>query len=240
LADVPGVRWVAYAGGRAVAVFAPARAAAGRGGAAAVVVILATAALVVLLARRIEGPIRAIASAATAVAGGRFEVRAPVQDGGEISKVAAEFNRMLDQRLESERLLQQVIDAVPAIIHVKDLEGRYRLVNREFERVTGLASREAIGKRDSELFPAERAATVTRQDREALERGGVLFVEESIGPRHYLAGKAALRDPGGSAPRRSISPSASGSRSGSGCCRAACSRSRRRSASGSRASCTTA
>ena len=107
--------------------------------------------------------------------------------------VAAQFS-------ERERLLQQVIDTVPAIIHVKDAEGRYRLVNREFERVTGIPGRDAIGKRDTELFPAAMAATVTKNDREALERNAVLTVEESVNGRHYIAGKAALRGAGGAPP----------------------------------------
>ena len=96
-----------------------------------------------------------------------------------------------------EQLLQQVIDTVPAIIHVKDAEGRYRLVNRQFEKVTGIAAREALGRRDAELFAADIAARVTQNDREALERSGVLFVEESVNGRHYVVGKAALRDGGG-------------------------------------------
>lgn len=193
-AEVPGAPWVVYAGVRSDAVFAEARSSAVRAAGLAVLVILITAVLVGVLAQRIAGPIRAIARTAAQVADGRLELRADTRAGGEIGEVAAEFNRMLDQRLESERRLQQVIDTVPALIHVKDMDGRYRLVNREFENVTGVAARAALGKRDAELFAPELVSVVTQHDAAALERGGVLMVEESVRGRHYIVGKAALRD----------------------------------------------
>jgi two-component system sensor histidine kinase UhpB len=196
-AAVPGTPWVAYAGVRSDAVFEHARSTAWQNAALAVLVILITAVLVVLVSERIGAPIRAIARTARAVADGRLDVRAPASGGGELGAVSAEFNRMLDHRVESERLLQQVIDTVPAIIHVKDLEGRYRLVNREFERVTGV--RDAVGKRDSQLFAAEMVEIITAHDRAALERPGVLLVEESLNERHYIVGKAAMRDADGKA-----------------------------------------
>jgi len=196
-AAVPGVPWVAYAGVRSDAVFAHARSVAWQNAGLAGLVILVTAFLVALMSERIGAPIRTIARTARAVADGRLDVRAPAAAGRELAAVSTEFNRMLDQRVESERLLQQVIDTVPAIIHVKDLEGRYRLVNREFERVTGV--RDAVGKRDSQMFPPELVEIVTAHDRAALERPGTLLVEESVNGRHYIVGKAAMRDADGSA-----------------------------------------
>src|SRR5918992_3689626 len=165
-AEVPGVPWVAYAGVRSDAVFAQARADALRTAAVAGLIILATGALVLLLAGRISRPMGAIGRAVHAVGEGRLEVRAPVTGAREIAQLAAEFNRMLEQRVEHERLLNRVTDSAPAIIHVKDAEGRHRLVNREFERVTGLSREQVIGKRDAELFEPELVAVLTKDDRE--------------------------------------------------------------------------
>jgi PAS domain S-box-containing protein len=196
--EVPGVPWVVYAGVRSDAVFAQARADALRTAAVAGLIILATGALVLLLAGRISRPMGAIGRAVHAVGEGRLEVRAPVTGAREIAQLAAEFNRMLEQRVEHERLLNRVTDSAPAIIHVKDAEGRHRLVNREFERVTGLSREQVIGKRDAELFEPELVAMVTKHDREALLGSGVLVVEETVtrsgATRHYVAGKASLRD----------------------------------------------
>ena len=201
-AEVPGVPWVVYAGVRSDAVFAEARASAVRNAALCALVILVTAVLVVLMANRIASPIRAIAHTAAQVADGRLDVRAPPGGTLEVAEVAAEFNRMLEERVERERLLQQVIDTVPAIVHVKDLEGRYRLVNREFETVTGIAAREALGRRDAELFAPQFAALIRQHDGQALAASGTLLVEETVErpgspPRHYIVGKAAVRDASG-------------------------------------------
>jgi two-component system, NarL family, sensor histidine kinase UhpB len=107
--------------------------------------------------------------------------------------------QVLHQRAERERLLQRLMDSAPAIVHIKDADGRYRLVNREFEKVTGLEAGLALDRRDTELFPQELAAVITQHDQKALAGSAVLFVEETLtGPdgaaRHYLAGKAGVRD----------------------------------------------
>ena len=198
-APVKGMPWIVYAGVRSDAVFAEARTNAWRAALAAALVIALTAIAVLLLGRRITAPIDAIGRAAADLAAGRLDARAPIADGGDVAQIARQFNRMIDQRLEHERLLQQVVDTAPALIHVKDLDGRYRLVNREFVRVTGLGAEQALGRRDDELFPSTLAAAVTANDRVAIEKPGVHLFEETVttpdgNTRSYLAGKAALRD----------------------------------------------
>ena len=49
-------------------------------------------------------------------------------------------------------ILQAVIEATPDAIFVKDLEGRYVLVNAAFSRFTGKAAADIIGKNDYELY----------------------------------------------------------------------------------------
>jgi PAS domain S-box-containing protein len=105
----------------------------------------------------------------------------------------------LRYRLECERRLQQVIDFSPAIIFVKDLDGRYSTVNRAFELATGLAREEIVGRRDAELFPAEIAAATQANDAQALRARGPVMSEEVVrGPAGepcvFLARKAAVRD----------------------------------------------
>lgn len=105
----------------------------------------------------------------------------------------------LRYRLECERRLQQVIDSTPAIVFVKDLDGRYSTVNREFELATGLSREEILGRRDAELFPAEIAEATQANDAQALRARGPVTSEEVVrGPQGepcvFLARKAAVRD----------------------------------------------
>ena len=50
-------------------------------------------------------------------------------------------------------ILQAVIEATPDAIFVKDLEGRYVLVNAAFARFIGKSAAEIAGKNDFELYP---------------------------------------------------------------------------------------
>jgi PAS domain S-box-containing protein len=67
---------------------------------------------------------------------------------------------------EKETLLQAILDNLPSAIYVKDIQGRYLFINRQFERLVHLTKAEIIGKTDEEIFPAEHFQA---QDIKALE-----------------------------------------------------------------------
>jgi PAS domain S-box-containing protein len=102
---------------------------------------------------------------------------------------------------ESEQQLQDILDNAPAVVYVKDLEGRHLLVNRRYEELHDVGRAEAVGKSDHEIFPKEIADGLRANDRRALETGGPLEVEESVstedGTRAYLSLKFPLRDASG-------------------------------------------
>jgi PAS domain S-box-containing protein len=117
----------------------------------------------------------------------------------------AEVNRDLREReaqvLESQCLLRAIIDNSTAVIYVKDLEGRYLLINRRFEELFHVGRKEAAGKTDFELFPRERAEAFCAFDRQVLAAGTVLDAEETVpqddGVHTYLSIKAPLVDAAG-------------------------------------------
>lgn len=57
----------------------------------------------------------------------------------------------------SEQRLESILNHAPILVYINDLEGRYIFVNREFEKLMGLAFAEIVNKTDAELFPKERA-----------------------------------------------------------------------------------
>ena len=71
----------------------------------------------------------------------------------------------------SESRLRAVMDNSPAVIYLKDLDGRYLLVNREFENRHGLSSEEALGKTARQIFSKELADIVSGIDKELVEKG---------------------------------------------------------------------
>jgi PAS domain S-box-containing protein len=79
---------------------------------------------------------------------------------------------------ESEARLHAVLDNSPAMIFLKDLDGRYLHFNRQFERTFHRALGSAIGKTDLELFPPEEAALFRANDQKVVQAGVPMVFEE--------------------------------------------------------------
>jgi PAS domain S-box-containing protein len=67
---------------------------------------------------------------------------------------------------ESEERLQDIVDNTTAVVFVKDLELRYLLVNREFERRHQVRRDRIRGKTDFDLHSPEVAEAVRANDRQ--------------------------------------------------------------------------
>lgn len=66
------------------------------------------------------------------------------------------------------RLLQDIIDQIPALIFVKDAAGRYLMVNERLASFSGYRPEEMIGKSDDELFAPALAAYYRAFDQEVI------------------------------------------------------------------------
>ena len=101
----------------------------------------------------------------------------------------------------SYQILQAVIEATPDAIFVKDLEGRYVLVNDAAARFLGKSPDDIIGKRDLELYPEETARRFIEDDRRVLATGQPqAFEGVATGPgvtQAYLVTKGVYRDANG-------------------------------------------
>jgi PAS domain S-box-containing protein len=83
----------------------------------------------------------------------------------------------------AQQLLQGVLDECPSVVFIKDLEGRYLLTNRAFDRLLGQVRNGALGKTDFQLFPEPVAQQVRTVDAEVIATGAVREFEEQI-PSH--------------------------------------------------------
>jgi PAS domain S-box-containing protein len=98
----------------------------------------------------------------------------------------------------SEQRLLAIVDNTTAVIFIKDLELRYLLVNREYERLFDVRRDQIRGKTDFDIHPHEVAETLQANDRQVIEAGGPTQFEEVVpsdgSARHYVAVKFLLRD----------------------------------------------
>ena len=101
----------------------------------------------------------------------------------------------------SESRLQAIMDNTSAVIYLKDLQGRFLMINKRFEKLLNVDQLQFVGKTDSDIFPSEVAATIHAHDRQVRETGQPLEFEEIVphndGPHTYIAVKFPITDASG-------------------------------------------
>lgn len=114
------------------------------------------------------------------------ELNSVRDDNGEITNFYAlysEVTRLQTSRIELERhnqFLDNIIDAMPDPLIVKDADHTWIAVNNAFCKLTGRSREELLGKSDYDYFPKEEADVFWRQDDEAMRTGKEIANEEAI------------------------------------------------------------
>lgn len=170
-----------------------------------VVVLALIIAFFVFVMRSTALVLKRLARAVAAVAAGNYDVSLPVTTGDEIGALSASVNAMAravkerTARLkENERKTQAILDNTTNIVFMKDLEGRYSLVNRAFERLFGVSAGELIGKSDHDFFDPETAERMRENDTATIASGAPVAFEEEVAvagsTRTYFTVKFPLFD----------------------------------------------
>jgi PAS domain S-box-containing protein len=124
--------------------------------------------------------------------------RAHVELENRVRERTADLVKANEALRNSQHLLQGILDNSTAMISVKDLQGRYMLVNHGYERLFHADNESLVGKTISDLLPPEHADRVRATDQRVLASGNVLEAEESIphedGLHTYIVIKSPLRD----------------------------------------------
>ena len=114
------------------------------------------------------------------------------------AKSRRERRRAEEALRESEKRLQAILDNSPAIIFLKNTEGRYLYVNPQFARLTPLTREQILGKTDDEIFLPAQAAAFRANDLKVLQAGVALEFEEVAdqqdGPHTSIVSKFPLRN----------------------------------------------
>ncbi len=108
------------------------------------------------------------------------------------------YEQVRREKEQQQRLLRAVVEGTGDSVFVKDLEGRYLMVNQAWARVMGRPVEEVLGQDDFSLLPSEMASQIVGADREVATVGEPRTYEE-VGPgdgatRTYLTTRAPYRD----------------------------------------------
>jgi PAS domain S-box-containing protein len=106
------------------------------------------------------------------------------------TKAADHLNR-------NRKLLQDLLDHGPALIHLKDTQGRYLMVNQGYEKVYQVKREDIVGRTDREVFPNQQAETALGQDQIVMATGTGLEIVEQVagedGTASYMTMKFPLK-----------------------------------------------
>jgi diguanylate cyclase (GGDEF)-like protein/PAS domain S-box-containing protein len=99
---------------------------------------------------------------------------------------------------ENHHLLRAVIEGTTDAVYMKDLQGRYVMVNSTVARVFGRSFEEIVGRNDIELLPYETAMQITEDDRRIMSAGETKTFEEVVtinaATQTYLSTKGPWRN----------------------------------------------
>ena len=174
-----------------------------------VLAVIGASILFAIFIKGITDRIRSISAAAISLSSGNYNISIPVKSRDEIGNLADSFNKMAVEinnsaKLvrESEERLRAIIDNSPAVIYLKDTEGRYILVNRRWEELFRYKREEMVGKIDYDVFPEVIAEVFRTNDIKVIEVKAPIIFDESAphidGLHHYISIKFPLFDSSGS------------------------------------------
>jgi two-component system, sensor histidine kinase and response regulator len=122
-----------------------------------------------------------------------------------LARASNAMSRTLEQRKASLRITDErfrgILDNANAAIYIKDVDCRYVLVNREFERIHGLKAEDVVGRREDEIVSPTQAGQIRSTDRAVIENASAMSFEQEMdtpeGPRTYLSLKFPVQSEGG-------------------------------------------
>jgi PAS domain S-box-containing protein len=112
-----------------------------------------------------------------------------------------EHERSAEALGESHRLLESIMEGANEVVFVKDVQGRYMMINTPGARMISRTVPEVIGKPDEELFPPETAKIIRSTDALIIQTGKPQtyeFTTTLAGVNHtFLSTKSPYFDPQG-------------------------------------------
>ncbi|MDB5209524.1 MAG: domain S-box protein [Sediminibacterium sp.] len=121
-----------------------------------------------------------------------------VKDITEQKQIEEELNESESARKENEFRLNSILNNTTTLVFIKDLEGRYTMVNRRFKEVFNLTDEMVINRTDYDFNTEEQADHYLKLDEEVIAARKPVQVEETIetseGRRTLLLVKFPLLD----------------------------------------------
>ncbi|MBR0843789.1 EAL domain-containing protein [Bradyrhizobium liaoningense] len=133
-------------------------------------------------------------------------INTPLAQGGWVATIEdiTERRNLEQERDRNYTFLREIIDHIPSRITVKDARTRrYLLANQVAEEQLDETHETIVGKTAFDIYPAESAAIITRDDDQLLQSQDGLFLDEHVwstpaaGRRYITSRRIGIRDKSG-------------------------------------------
>ena len=115
-----------------------------------------------------------------------------------LSRYSKDLERLVKKRTKE---ITNILNYTPAVIYIKDVDGRYILVNPKYELLFNVNSEDVKGRTDFDILPSDTANQFRKNDLKVLSQKSSFQVEESIaqpdGRHTYLSVKFPVYDESG-------------------------------------------
>lgn len=124
----------------------------------------------------------------------------PIRMSGSFIDIS-ERKRMEQQLREQEELLLSILDSTPAVVYLKDIEGRYKFINKTYEKLFHVSLEQIQRRSDADLFEAHVTSLLQDNDQQVLQANQAMQFEEVVPSdgelRTYVSVKFPLHDNAG-------------------------------------------
>lgn len=126
-------------------------------------------------------------------------------DQGRVTRFIGYATNITEQKIAEETLAsvqkqtKDFLDNLPAAAYLKDLQGRYQLVNKTWSELAATEQENAIGKTAQDIFEPKLAANLMEHDKQVVDENTTLVFEEKIpdstgAERTYISHKFPMLD----------------------------------------------
>jgi len=153
-----------------------------------------------ILDRKLTARVKKLVATTREIEHGNLAAKSGLPAGDELGEISAALDRMGDavrrrmevlsendelkktqQALEESRArLQAILDYIPAIVFMKDIQGRYLVINRWYENLLKLSEQDVRGKTPYEILPRDVADQFVAAHQQVIQRQSVQSFEQRI------------------------------------------------------------
>ncbi|MFC7059931.1 PAS domain-containing protein [Halovenus salina] len=110
----------------------------------------------------------------------------PITDDERVTQIVGVARDVTEQKEQQQKLqrldrqFETVLETMSAAVFLKDTDGQYLLMNQACRELLNVDDQDIVGLTDDDLFPSEVAEEATKDDRQVIESGEMIKLEEEI------------------------------------------------------------